>query len=185
MKMKKLLLSAVVLALFIPLTIAETAKAQWSIGASYEVRNEDPTNGFGVRVERGILGIVPVVDFGMRAHFSYFNESNSASFDNISIDGDITSYDYGLAVLAGINIALVKPYVGLGIGSENFEFDAESGQNSFDESNFYWNGFGGVELNLIPVIKPFLEYRITQLTGTEDVNFDNVGRIAVGVSLRF
>lgn len=185
MKMKKLLLSAVVLALFIPLTITETAKAQWSLGASYEVRNEDPTNGFGLRVERGILGMVPVVDFGMRAHFSYFNETNSASVNNISIDREFTSYDFGLAVLAGVNIALVKPYVGLGIGSENFEFDSENSQNNFDESNFYWNGFGGIELNLIPVIKPFLEYRITALTGTEDVNFDNVGRVAVGVSLRF
>ncbi|MDZ7695011.1 MAG: hypothetical protein U5K69_28490 [Balneolaceae bacterium] len=29
------------------------AQAQWGIGASYEVRDEEPQNGFGVRIERG------------------------------------------------------------------------------------------------------------------------------------
>jgi opacity protein-like surface antigen len=184
--MKKIIISLTVLFFMIP--FAENAHAQWGIGASYEVRNEDPTNGFGVRVERSILGMVPIVDFNMRAHFSYFNETNALSPSGASISGDAESYDYGLAVTAGVNIALIKPYVGFGIGSETIDFKSEmdpESELSFKEANFYWNAFGGAELRLLPLLNPFIEYRITNLTGTDQIRTDNIGRFAIGINLRF
>jgi hypothetical protein len=69
---KKALLTFISALLLLPLTFTKTADAQWSIGASYEVRDEEPTNGFGVRLERDILSAVPVVDLGLRGHFSFF-----------------------------------------------------------------------------------------------------------------
>ncbi len=180
--MKKLLFAILTVGFLFAFT--NQASAQWSIGASYETRNEDPTNGFGLRVERSVLSAVPVVDFNMRAHFSFFNDEAQITPDEQSYSGDIEAYDYGLALTAGVGIGLVAPYVGLGIGAENYNFQGDQGF-SFDESNLFWNGFGGVELTILPMIKPFVEYRISQISGSDQINFDNVSRIAFGVSLRF
>lgn len=183
--MRKLFVTTIFALLLIPLIQPETVQAQWGVGASYEVRNEEPTNGFGFRVERNILEFIPVVDLGMRAHFSFFNENNSVTREgDVTVDREIQAYDFGAAAVAGVKVALLKPYVGLGIGTENYKFDSSEGDN-FSENNFYWNGFGGVELTLIPLLKPFVEYRIKGLTGAEDVEFENVGRIALGINLRF
>jgi hypothetical protein len=181
--MKKYLFGVFLLGLMISIT--STVSAQWSIGASYEIRSETPENGFGVRVERGFLNSLPLVDLNLRLHFSFFNEESSITAGSQTFSGDIQSYDYGAAATAGINIALLKPYVGLGIGSENFDFDSNDPSASFNEDNFYINGFGGVEVTLLPLIRPFIEYRISNLSGAEDVSYDNVGRVAFGVNLRF
>lgn len=180
--MKKLLF--VILTVGFLFSLTDQASAQWSIGASYETRNEDPTNGFGLRVERSVLSAVPVVDFNMRAHFSFFNDDALVTRDEQEFSGEIDAYDYGLALTAGVGIALVKPYVGLGIGAETYDFQGDSG-GGFDENNLFWNGFGGVELSILPMIKPFIEYRISQISGSDQINFDNVSRVAFGVSLRF
>ncbi|PWN07707.1 outer membrane beta-barrel protein [Rhodohalobacter mucosus] len=181
--MKKYLYGIFLLGLMVSVT--DTASAQWSLGASYEVRNEVPENGFGVRVEKSFLNSIPLIDLNLRAHFSFFNDESSITADNQTFSGDIQAYDYGTAVTAGVNIAMLKPYVGLGIGSEQFDFDTDNAASSFDESNFYVNGFGGLELTLLPLINPFIEYRISNLSGAEDVNYDNVGRVAFGINLRF
>jgi len=180
--MKKLLFT--ILTFGFLFTVTDRADAQWALGASYETRNEEPTNGFGLRVERSVLSAVPLVDFNMRAHFSFFNDDALVTRDEQEFSGDIEAYDYGLALTAGIGIALVKPYVGLGIGAETYDFQGDSG-GGFDENNFFWNGFGGVELQLLPMLRPFVEYRFSKISGKEEINFDNVSRLALGVSLRF
>ncbi len=190
---KKIILTFLSTLLLLPLTLVDTADAQWSVGASYEVRDEDPTNGFGVRLERGILSTVPVVDIGLRGHFSYFNETNEASFSGATIDQTIESFDFGLAATGGISVGLVAPYVGIGIGWDNssLEYSEDIGGSStefreeFDAEDLYWNGFAGAEVTILPMLSPFIEYRFTKITGREDVDLDNVSRLAIGVSLRF
>jgi opacity protein-like surface antigen len=190
---KKTLLTFLSALLLLPLTLTDTADAQWSIGASYEVRDEDPTNGFGVRIERGILSAVPVVDLGIRGHFSYFNETNDLSSDGVTFDQTIQSYDFGVAATGGVSIGPVKPYVGLGIGWDNTSLEnsgeasgAEIGiREEFDAEDFYWNGFAGAEVTILPVLSPFIEYRFTNISGREDVDFDTFSRLAIGISLRF
>jgi opacity protein-like surface antigen len=160
------------------------ASAQWSLGASYEVRDEDPTNGFGLRVERDILRPVPIVDIGLRAHFSYFNDENDFTRDNQIISGDFTYYDYGLAATGGFSLGLLKPYIGLGIGNSNFKREAED--DAFDDSdnNIFWNSFIGVELTPIPKLNPFIEYRF-QPTDEADFAPSSDGRLIIGLSLSF
>lgn len=189
---KKTLLTFISALLLLPLTLIDTADAQWSLGASYEVRDEDPTNGFGVRIERGILSTVPVVDLGIRGHFSYFNETNDLSSEGVTFDQTLQSYDFGVAATGGVSIGLVKPYVGLGIGWDNTSLEY-SGDNvgsanfrdEFDAEDFYWNGFAGAEVIILPALSPFIEYRFTGISGREDVDLDNVSRLAIGLSLRF
>jgi len=189
---KKALLAFVTVLLLLPLTLTETADAQWSIGASYEIRDEDPTNGFGVRLERGILSAVPIVDLGLRGHFSFFNESNDVSSGGVTLDQTIQSYDFGVAATGGVSIGLVKPYVGLGIGWDNTSLEYSGGdvgsvnlQEDFEAQDFYWNGFVGAQVTIIPILNPFIEYRFTDISGREDVGFDTASRLAIGVSLSF
>jgi len=189
---KKALLAFVTVLLLLPLTLTETADAQWSIGASYEIRDEDPTNGFGVRLERGILSAVPIVDLGLRGHFSFFNESNDVSSGGVTLDQTIQSYDFGVAATGGVSIGLVKPYVGLGIGWDNTSLEYSGGdvgsvnlQEDFEAQDFYWNGFVGAQVTIIPILNPFIEYRFTDISGREDVGFDTASRFAIGVSLSF
>lgn len=181
--MKKVLVTLSFLLAFV--SINQIAQAQWAVGASYEIRNEDPENGFGFRLERGILQGVPLLDFGVRAHFSYFNDENNINRDQVTVSREIDVYDYGLAVLGGVKLGVVKPYVGLGIGNQQFKVNADLEEFDFDESSFYWNGFGGAEFTFLPVLSPFIEYRIANLTGTDDIDFDNVSRLAIGINLRF
>lgn len=191
---KKTLLTFLSALLLLPLTLIDTADAQWSIGASYEVRDEDPTNGFGARIERGIFSSVPVVDLGLRAHFSYFNETNDLSQDGgATVDGTFESFDFGLAATGGVSVGLVKPYIGLGIGwdnssleySENVSGSGVDLRDEFEAEDFYFNGLAGAEVTILPMLSPFIEYRFTKIIDREDVGFDNVSRLALGVSLRF
>lgn len=179
--MKKLL--STIGFIFLLISIYNTSKAQFALGASYEVRSEDPKNGFGFRLEKGFLDGVPLIDLGFRAHFSYFNETNRISSNGVTASTEIDVYDYGLAALAGVKLGLVKPYIGLGVGNQQFQFDPE--EVFGDESSFYWNGFGGAEITLLPLFNPFIEYRIARLTSADDIDIDNISRLAIGVNLRF
>ena len=182
MKFKKILVFVAAFAIAITV-VPQTSSAQWSIGASYEIRNEEPKNGFGFRVERGLLKKLPVLNLGLRAHFSYFNED----INRQNFSGDIQSYDYGLAAVAGVSIALISPYVGAGLGSTNFE-----GFN-VSESDLYWNGFVGAKVSPIPKLKPFVEYRFQSADSFGSLSNNasigdiggNSGRLIFGLSLSF
>lgn len=179
--MKKVFVTFGLIFLLVP--IFNTINAQFAIGASYEVRSENPKNGFGFRMEKGFLQGVPLLDLGLRAHFSYFNDTNEISQDGVSASTEIDVYDYGLALLGGVKLGLIKPYVGLGVGNQQFKFDPEKVFG--DESSFYWNGFGGAEITLLPLFNPFIEYRIARLTSADDIDIDNISRLAIGFNLRF
>tara|TARA_R110000868_G_scaffold408928_4_gene693264 strand:- start:5858 stop:6427 length:570 start_codon:yes stop_codon:yes gene_type:complete len=183
--------------LFIVLIVFISAPvfAQLEIGASYELRDEDPQSGFGVRVEKGFLKQVPLVNIGMRAHFSFFSENNDISEDGISYSENLTNYDFGVALTAGVSVGLIEPYIGLGLGSTTLEvkkkdfvsipqgFEQEPDAN---ESNIYFNGIIGSKVTIIPILKPFVEYRYSNASLSEpEVAELTTGRIVFGVSLSF
>lgn len=166
--------------------ITDTAFAQWGIGASFEIRNESPKNGFGVRVEREILSAVPLLDFQVRGHFSTFSEENSVTREGVTFDRESDVYDFGAALVAGVNLGVVKPYLGTGLGSERYRLESMNfAEDNFSESNYYWNGFGGAEMTLLPFLKPFIEFRYSKLFEPDEVEFDKISRLAIGVNFRF
>lgn len=193
MNIRKILLGVAALAMLIT-AVPQSSTAQWSLGASYEIRNEEPKNGFGVRLERDILQKLPLINLGLRGHFSYFNEENSLSKDGVTYSRELTNYDYGLAAVGGVSVGLVEPYVGLGLGSSTMDVTRDDlpQDSPFDEDNsdsgIYWNGFIGAEISPVPLIKPFVEYRLEQVS-----NYDNLdesieegnGRFIIGLSLSF
>lgn len=169
------------------LMIPAQAQAQWSIGASYEIREEEPQNGFGARIERQILGKLPLVKLGLRAHFSYFSEENELSSGGATYSTDLTNYDFGLAAIGGISLGLLKPYVGLGLGSTTFDVSAEDVPGAIEddtESKVYWNALVGAEVSPIPALKPFVEYRFESV---EEPDFapGSSGRVIFGLSIAF
>jgi len=162
------------------LLTTQQSQAQFALGAAYEIRDEIPENGFGLRLEKGIFSQLPLIDLGVRAHFSFFNETTDITFNDVEVSTEVDAYDYGLALLGGVNIGIVKPYVGVGVGSERFEASPQ-----FTENNFYWNGFGGAEITLLPILNPFIEYRIKNISGSDDIGYDSVNRLAIGINIRF
>lgn len=187
MKFSKYILPVIIFACSLGM-LPQSAIAQTSIGASYEIRDEEPENGFGLRLERQILGQLPVVDLGLRAHFSYFSEDNYVGENNFNY-GEVENYDYGLAALGGVSLGLLSPYVGLGLGASTLEVEQSDVQNAGDsDSSIYWNGFVGAKVSPIPNIKPFVEYRFEDISDYDDVSDQwdkSSGRLIFGVSLSF
>lgn len=172
-------------ALLLFTSLYETANAQWSAGVSYEYRSEDPNSGFGLRVEKSILEDVPVLDLRLRGHFSYFNETTQVSREGNNFNSDLNVYDVGFAALAGFTIEKISPYFGVGIGNERFKLSTDVEDVGFKERNFYWNGFIGTEVEVLPSLRPFIELRAGKLTNPDEVDTDNINRFAIGVSLYF
>lgn len=156
----------------------------WGIGASYEIRDADPGNGFGLRLERGILSSVPLLDFKMRAHFSFFSE-DVGSYRDIGPPAELSVFDYGLAVTGGIGFGLLHPYAGVGLGQERFRSDSDEPILDFSENSIYWNLYGGLRFPVLPLLSPFVEYRFTRLMGAEEFDYNHNSRIAFGVTLNF
>ncbi len=180
---KKIFLIAALVCISLP------SYAQFELGASYELRDSEPNSGFGVRIQSGILQSIPFVNLGIRAHFSYFSEENSIdSNGGFTYSENIENYDFGLAAVGGVSVGLIEPYVGLGLGSENVDlkykdFQGVGGPNNEEESNIYWNTFIGAKVTIIPLLKPFVEYRFTSRDIEIPSMDDKTGRIMFGVVL--
>ncbi|MEX0844657.1 MAG: porin family protein [Balneolaceae bacterium] len=185
----------------IPLTVliigifSASTFAQFEIGASYELRDIDPQNGFGLRVEKGILEKLPLINLSLRLHGSYFSEENNVDENNFSYSEDLTNYDVGVAAIGGLSVGLLEPYVGLGLGTENYEKVVENYQGDptqrpepGDDNNLYWNMLVGAKVTIIPLIKPFVEYRYSNKSldepTLEGIQTHN-GRVMFGVVLSF
>jgi len=171
----KLTKYVVTLAIFTVAIIGTTQEsvAQTSFGASYEIRQEAPKKGFGVRVENDIFQKFPIINLGIRAHFSYFNEENDITREDgstsISFGQKVTNYDYGLALVGDVKVEPFSPYVGLGLGASTLDVSrSDLPENSaFDDdakdSAIYWNGFAGARIDIMG-IQPFVEYRLEDVS---------------------
>lgn len=169
--------------------------AQLEVGASYELRDEDPVSGFGVRVEKGFLEQLPLLRVSMRAHFSFFSDKNEVSDTGINYSQELTNYDFGVAFITGVSVGLIEPYIGLGIGTTTLDIEKKDFINlpagieqpsNANESNIYFNGLIGSKVTIIPLVKPFVEYRYTNSSLSEpEVAELTTGRIIFGVSLSF
>ena len=169
--------------------------AQLEVGASYELREKTPKNGFGVLIQKGLLKQAPLVDLKLRAHFSFFSEENKVSRESFSYSEDFTNYDVGLAIIGELSVGLMEPYVGLGLGSTKLEVKREDlvkaqlpdelAPNE-DESNIYWNMLAGAKISIIPLVRPFVEYRYSNASLSDPKLMElSTGRIIFGIILSF
>lgn len=173
--------------LFACLMITNSAAAQWSLGASYQIRNDQPKKGFGIKIQRQILTRLPLVDIGIRARFSYFNKNNNFSPKEGVTLGKVTYYDFGVDAVGGVSLGIIEPYIGIGIGSNKYKVKKAKKTEELSDTKFYWNTFVGAELTLIPVLHPFIEYRFmpTDSPTFKNVGLDSEGRLIIGLVLQF
>ena len=184
--------------------ISNTTKgfAQFEIGVSYELREETPQHGFGLKVEKELLPNIPIIHIGMRAHFSHFSEDNKLTRSGITFSEEVINYDIGIAAIAGVSIGLIEPYAGMGIGSEEINITPNLISGLMDQSNpmlvsilsqktennLYWNALVGAKISVLPILKPFIEYRYTDSRlgkpRIEQIS-PQVGRIIFGLAIKF
>ena len=170
----------------------QQAEAQFSIGASYEIRSNKPTNGFGIRIENDLPLKLPLVAIGVRAKFSNFSEKNSLTTNSVTYDQKLNHYNIGLLALAKVKLGLLSPYAGLGIGTNHLSVK-NSGPISFggskNKTKIYYEGVLGASVTLLPMLHPFIEYRLQKNNISGVINGyrakDSNGIWAFGVSLQF
>jgi len=166
-----------------------TVYAQWGIGASYEERNENPKKGFGVQLEKDFLESLPILFIRARTHYSQFSSEASLTIDGDLVIGDLEANDLGIAVIGGGKLGLFSPYLGIGFGIENWSYKARDiiAVNEKDDSGYYY-GIVGVSLTFIPVIQPYLEYRVTNYNDIGEARKEigeGKSRVHIGITLRF
>jgi hypothetical protein len=195
--MKKL--STILLSVFV-LLISQNVMAQGGIGASYEIRDDQPKEGIGLRLEKSFGDNQSLVNFGIVGHTSFF--SNTITLRNndngsglIFSDTDLSTFDFGAALKVAANIPMVTPYIMGGLGFENYKIRVNSTFDGLDfprdERTLMVNGTLGVQLRLINSIRPFAEVRFSQ--NFKDYEFEDTfddikasrNRYAFGVMLQF
>ena len=177
------------------LSFPEKSLAQIGIGGGLDIRSEEPTHGYGIRLEYRVLNLPPVADLKVRAHGSYFSDTQKK---RTSVNGLVTeiieeksAFDIGAAILAGVKLGPVNPFAGIGLGIDSSELNTDRSVShpnqlrGINEENFYWNLFFGGELSIIPFIKPFFEYRFVQLINPENINIKDSERFSLGIIFRF
>jgi len=146
-----------------------TANAQWAIGGGIELREEDPETGVNIRIENELPFDAPFVKFRARLQGGFFSEDISVgNVGNVQPDNvDINSFYAGANLLAEVGIPLpVNPYAGVGLGFERLSFDSDAisqvtgGDDS--DGSAYIDATVGLKVSLIPLIKPFAEYRYVE-----------------------
>lgn len=204
-------ISAGIFGLLIVFATVSSTQAQFAIGGSYEIRNEVPETGFGVRIEKGISLPVPLINLGIRASASHFSKDNritrSDGGANFSFDREVTSIDYGVTLLGKVQLGFVKPYIGLGIGGTKSNMNIDDitspdlpdtqlpDPDDIDKSEFTYHGLIGGEFSIIPLLNPFIEYRVNDYSASmnlqssrqqlEESIQESNGRIMFGITLRF
>lgn len=183
----------------------EKQKSKFSIGGSYEMRAQHPNQGFGIRLENELKLGIPLLALGVRAQYSRFTEEIKGCRGYVKTDhGEVhfnrklSEYYLGLMALVKLKLGLLTPYAGLGIGTSQLtvkntklhdilESGAEAGSKS--DHSIYYNGAVGASMTLLPVLHPFVEYRLQRNNFRDVINGysseANGGIWAFGVSLQF
>jgi hypothetical protein len=195
--MKKITQFAIVAAL---LLLAGDVLAQGGIGASYERRDDEPSEGIGLRLEKTFGTVDDIVNIGIVGHTSFFSSTLTLrSGENgsgvIFSDTELSTFDFGGALKLAVNAPFVTPYIMGGIGFENYKIRVNSTFDGLDfpddESTMVLNGTAGIQVRLGSSIRPFIEMRFSQ--NTKDYSFEETfrdlkaskNRLAIGVQLQF
>ncbi len=146
------------IAVYIALFFYSDIEAQWSAEVFYVRKNIVPSEGFGISVERNLPVQLPELGFSSKSSFTFFNEKTSAG-------NKYHSFDLNTSIAAAFYFRTVRPYLGLGLGLQNFTFKpvSGSGYESFNKLFFSLISFVGIRFHFSPLIQPFGEIKISRL----------------------
>ena len=182
------------------LLLSSDAFAQGGIGASYERREHEPSEGIGLRFEKAFGYSEDLLNFGIVGHTSFFsNTITLRSRENgtgvLFADSELSTFDLGAALKLAVNLPLVTPYAMGGLGFENFKIRLNKSFDGLDvpddESSMVINGTVGIQVRLVSSIRPFAEVRFSKNTSdyAMEQTFADLdasrNRVAFGVQLQF
>lgn len=189
--LKQLLTTTSFILLLLSVT-ANSAYSQIGLGVTYEIRDEKPTNGFGVHAQLALLNL-PMVSLSARAHYSNYSEDYSLTISGVRYNQEIKSTEFGATAIVSVGLGLIAPYVGLGIGWQNFSIEsaladqiADDFDIDFDDEENAAKYFGviGAAVSPIPLLRPFIEYRYAGIT-KDNLGPSSHGTWVFGLQIRF
>lgn len=175
------------------------AQAQGGFGITYEKRSDQPSEGVGIRLERGINDANGLLYVSILTHASLFNRVATLKSRTIKdlfyFDSELNTYDVGVALKLAANVPIVTPYVSAGLGYENFKIEILNkslptiGDNR--EQTALIQGSIGIQFRIGQLIRPFTEVRFSK--HLQDYTFEKTfedlyaakNRVALGVSVQF
>jgi len=179
--------------------LSVSAYAQGGFGASYERRSDEPSEGVGLRFERGINDANGLLYVSVVTHASFFNRVatlKSRTIENLFYsDSELNTYDVGVALKLAANVPIFTPYVTAGIGFENFKIEIFNKSlppiGNDREQTVLVNGSLGLQWRIGQIIRPFTEVRFNK--NFKGYKFENTfedlraakNRVALGIVLQF
>ena len=206
MRKQKLRFLLIIALLPVSLLTINTANAQFALGGGLELREEDPKTGINLRLEKKLEFSLPFVTFRGRLQGGFFTDDDieltQNQFNQFS-DPEINSYYAGANLLAEIGIPIpINPYGGLGVGYETVTVKAGDATGNLSgnilddsEGSGYIEATVGLKLSMLPLLKPFVEYRYVEPFSDLDQFRNNVtslnrdatanNRFVFGILLQF
>lgn len=177
--------------MLVEIGFTQTASAQMRIGFNYQLRNTIPKRGYGISLEPTVYRYKKLV-VDVRGFLGYFNHNGMQTLGDPTLPSDtfnrnIKYYVFGLGGVVRYKFRYFDPFVSLGIGFNSYKVTSRGYVTI--KSSYLYNGSVGVEIEPIPVIKPFIEYRYTRSTVHDfQVQFfkpnNSVGRLVVGINVK-
>lgn len=185
-----IILSAALLLLVVlpPMAISQHT----GVGLTYQQRSDVPTNGFGAQIERDFFDHTAILFLRGRIHVAYFSENNALDVTiggQTSLEyGKVESVDFGVTALGGVRLGFLEPYIGLGIGVENWNQRFNDIALIIDDNPTKYYGVAGTSVTILPYIEPFIEYRVSAYDNMKEARkeiSEGKSRFIVGLSIRF
>lgn len=187
--------------LFVLLGISHSASfAQFQIGASYEMRNYTPGQGFGVQVDSRSVFVEGLFDVRYRASISSYSEDREVLVGTEFIPEQLApqslsifNINMGALIEFPLPFLELRPYTGLTFGVENYSSsirldvndpDIPRRQFTDDESAVEFSGIVGLRSIIASRISPFAEFRFSTFSNTTYIP-NPQQRVVVGLSLQF
>lgn len=165
----------------------------FGLGVGYEVQNANPTTGLSLRLEQRWLDL-KVVSIHSRFQVTRFAEELKLKEPETVNEylAEAQSYDFTGAGLIQLNLPFlpVSPYGGVGVGFDRSKFNvldaAVNGVRDEATNSIAYSTIIGLKVTAIPLLKPFVEYRVAGLTKEPPKELDKAtGRLSFGVQLAF
>ena len=161
-------------------------EAQWLVGVSYEIRDNTPKYGYGLRLER-LFGFSPLpIRLGGGIQFTSFREEDlSVTLSNdLTEVTDISDIEVFAQVIGVINLGLVEGHIGIGYGFESVEFSGKESEAINNDQFTFLTTTLGVRLVILPYLRPFVEYRLRDLKGFDlDIIKETNTRFIFGIGI--
>jgi hypothetical protein len=167
-----------------------SATAQWVYRGSYIIRNSNPNHGFGLDLERHNITNTPYLYLGFRIQAKFLDQNKNITdlygsqytTDNQQIIRNYKSFQFGLSGIIETNMTFLSPYAGMGFSIQNMNIEDRGIRSlTLNPQKMYMspllNIYGGINLNIIPFLHPFVEFNFSKIFEKSGYNFPGLKKL--------